>query len=78
MRASVDDVVILDCEGGAGKELLVGLGNGSAEHDRADLGQGDGVVEVLVVDEPLVSEVSAAILNKRLVHWNNVLHSALV
>ena len=36
------------------------------------------MVEVLILDEPLIGEVAAAILNQGLVNRKNVLHSSLI
>jgi hypothetical protein len=48
------------------------------EDDGSDSVQGDRVVEVLIQDEPLVSEIAAASLDKSLVHRLQVLQTALV
>ena len=63
---SVDDAVVLDVEGSSLEKLLLTLGesrHSTGEDDGADLGQSDGVVEVLIVNEPLIGKVTAAILN---------------
>lgn len=36
------------------------------------------MIEVLVLDEPLIREVSSAILDECGINWKNILHSALV
>ena len=78
---SVDDAVVLDVLGSSPEKLLLTLGEGrnsTGEDDGADLGQSDRVVKVLIVYEPLIGKVTAAILNEGLVDWQDVLHSALV
>ena len=48
------------------------------EDDGSDGVQSDRVVEVLVQDEPLVGEIAATSLDKRLVHRLQILEAALV
>ena len=54
---SVDDAVVLDVVGSSLEKLLLTLGEGrhpTGEDDGSDLGKSDGVVEVLIINKPLI------------------------
>ena len=77
---SVDDAVVINVLGSSPEKLLLTLGEGrhsTCEDDGADLGESDRVVKVLIVNEPLIGKVTAAILNEGLVDWQDVLHPTL-
>ena len=68
----------LDVAGSAVEKFLLRLRNSAIENNLSHLSQGNWVVDVLVVKEPLIGEVSAAVSDECLVHREDVLHAALI